>query len=54
MNISQILKKNGRAVIGFSDEEILAIGKKYLSVLEAYPIKSHRSLTRYFIVYKNS
>jgi len=54
MNISQILKKDGRAVIGFSDEEILAIGKKYLSVLEAYPIKSHRSLTRYFIVYKNS
>jgi len=54
MNISQILKKNGRAVIGLSNKEILAIGKKYLSVLKTYQIKSHRSLTRYFIVYKNS
>jgi tRNA (guanine10-N2)-dimethyltransferase len=51
MNISQILKKNGRAVIGFSNEEIFNIGRKYLSVLETYTIKSHRSLTRRFIVY---
>lgn len=54
MNVSQILKKNGRAVIGFSNKEILDVGKKYLSVLATYQIKSHRSLTRYFIVYKNS
>jgi len=54
MNISQILRKNGRAVIGLSNEKIIDIGKKYLSVDETYPIKSHRSLTRYFIVYKNS
>ena len=54
MNISQILKKNGRAVIGLSNKDILNVGKKYLSVLETYQIKSHRSLTRYFIVYKNS
>jgi tRNA (guanine10-N2)-dimethyltransferase len=52
--ISQILKKNGRAVIGLSSKEILTIGKKYLSVIETYPVKSHRSLTRYFVVYKNS
>jgi tRNA (guanine10-N2)-dimethyltransferase len=52
--ISQILKKNGRAVVGLSSKEILTIGKKYLSVVETYPVKSHRSLTRYFVVYKNS
>jgi len=54
MNISQILRKNGRAVIGLPNEEIHTIGKKYLSVLETYSIRSHRSLTRHFIVYKNS
>jgi tRNA (guanine10-N2)-dimethyltransferase len=54
MNISQILKKNRRAVIGLSNEEILSVGKNYLTVLEKYPIISHRSLTRYFIVYENS
>jgi tRNA (guanine10-N2)-dimethyltransferase len=54
INISQILKKNRRAVIGFSNEEILSVGKNYLTVLEKYSIVSHRSLTRYFIVYENS
>lgn len=54
MSISQILKKNGRAVVGFSNENILRIGEKYLTVLTSYQIKSHRSLTRYFIVFKNS
>jgi len=53
-NISQILKKNGRAVIGLSSKEILTIGQKYLSVVETFPIKAHRSLTRYFVVYRNS
>lgn len=53
-NISQILKKNGRAVIGLSSKEILTVGQKYLSVVETYPIKAHRSLTRYFVVYKNA
>jgi len=53
-NISKILKKNGRAVIGLSNEDILSVGEKYLTVLEKYPIRSHRSLTRYFIVYENS
>jgi tRNA (guanine10-N2)-dimethyltransferase len=52
--ISHILKKNGRAVIGLSSEEILSLGTKYLSLIEFYPVKSHRSLTRYFVVYKNS
>ena len=54
MNISQILKKNRRAVIGLSNEEILSVGKNYLTMLEKYPIISHRNLTRYFIVYENS
>jgi tRNA (guanine10-N2)-dimethyltransferase len=50
--ISQILKKNRYAVVGLSNEDIRAIGEQYLSVVETYPVKSHRSLTRYFVVYK--
>ena len=50
--ISQVLKKNRYAVVGVSSEEIRTIGETYLSVVETYPVKSHRSLTRYFVVYK--
>jgi tRNA (guanine10-N2)-dimethyltransferase len=50
--ISQVLKKNSYAVVGLSNEDIRAIGGQYLSVVATYPVKSHRSLTRYFVVYK--
>ena len=50
--ISQILKKNRYAVVGLSNEDIRTIGEQYLSVVATYPVKSHRSLTRYFVVYK--
>jgi len=50
--ISQILTKHGRAVVGLSNQETLSIGERYLSVVETYPVKSHRSLTRCFVVYK--
>jgi tRNA (guanine10-N2)-dimethyltransferase len=52
--ISQILKKNRYAIVGLSSEAICTIGEQYLSVVETYPVISHRSLTRYFVVYKNS
>ena len=51
--ISQVLRKNGRAVVGLSSKEVCSLGEKYLTVVDTYPIKSHRSLTRYFVVYKN-
>lgn len=53
-SISQLLKKDGRAVIGLSSKDILKIGEKYLSLVETYPIVSHRSLTRYFVVLTRS
>lgn len=52
--ISQILKEKRYAVVGLSSEDIRSIGEQYLSVIATYPVKSHRSLTRYFVVYKNS
>ncbi|MFA5102880.1 MAG: THUMP domain-containing protein [Candidatus Thermoplasmatota archaeon] len=50
--IAQVLKKNKYAVVGLSSKDICAIGEQYLSVMETYSVKSHRSLTRYFIVYQ--
>jgi tRNA (guanine10-N2)-dimethyltransferase len=52
--ISQVLKKNRYAVIGLSSEDVRTIGESYLSVVETYPVKSHRSLTRYFVLYKKT
>jgi tRNA (guanine10-N2)-dimethyltransferase len=51
-HISYVLKKNGRAVIGLSSKEMIAVGKNYLSLVDIFPIRAHRSLTRYFVVYK--
>ena len=51
-NISKVLKKNGRAVIGLSDEGLITTGLEYLSFLEKHELRVHRSLTRFFVVFK--
>jgi len=51
-NISVVLKKKGRAVIGLSQKDMISVGEKYLSLLERHEFITHRSLTRYFIVYE--
>jgi len=51
-SISEVLKKNGRAVVGLSNSEMISVGEGYFSLLNVYEIKAHRSLTRYFAVYK--
>jgi tRNA (guanine10-N2)-dimethyltransferase len=51
-SISQILKEKGKAVIGLSNDDVLTLGEQYLSLVESYPMKSHRSLTRHFVVFK--
>lgn len=51
-NISKILKKNSRAVIGVSNIDVLKFSKKYLSLCEIYEFRVHRSLTRYFCVFQ--
>ncbi len=50
--IAEVLKENRRAVVGLSSEEIRTIGENYLSVVDTYAIKAHRSLTRYFVVFQ--
>lgn len=51
-NISKVLKKKGILVAGLPDSETVSIGEKYLKILDIYEIKSHRSLTRYFVKYQ--
>ena len=52
-NISKVLKKGGRAVVGLSNKDMISLGKKYFSLIETYELRVHRSLTRYFVVYQN-
>jgi len=51
--IARLLKKNGRAVIGFSDRNMIPVGENYLTHTATYHFRVHRSLTRYFVVYRN-
>lgn len=51
-SISKILKKDGRAVIGLSNVDMLKIGEKYLSLCETHMFRAHRSLIRYFCVFQ--
>ena len=51
-NISKVLKKDGRAVVGLSNKDMISLGEEYFSVLEVHKCRVHRSLTRYFVVYE--
>ncbi|MBN2600081.1 MAG: methyltransferase domain-containing protein, partial [Candidatus Thermoplasmatota archaeon] len=51
-HIAKLLKKNRYAVIGLSHYEMVAIGQDYLSLVDVFPIRAHRSLTRHFAVYR--
>lgn len=52
-NISLLLKTNGKAVIGLSNKDLICLGEKYFSIVEKHDYRTHRSLTRYFVVYQN-
>jgi len=52
-NIADLLKLNGKAVIGLSNNDFVNLGEKYLTHVETHKFKAHRSLNRYFVVYKN-
>ncbi|PNX50186.1 MAG: hypothetical protein BV456_07540 [Thermoplasmata archaeon M8B2D] len=51
-SIARILKTGGRAVIGISRNDLIKIGKLYFSHVETHEFRTHRSLTRYFVVFK--
>ena len=51
-SMSKLLKKDGKAVIGLSNKDLIHLGQKYFNLEEKYDFKIHRSLTRYFVVYR--
>lgn len=51
-SISKILKTGGRAIIGISRYDLINVGKEYLFYIETHEFRAHRSLTRYFVVFK--
>ncbi len=50
--IAQVLRKNGRAVIGLSDYEKISLAEPYLKLLEIHEFRVHKSLTRFFCVFQ--
>ncbi len=50
--IFKVLKNNKKAVIGMSDEKYIKLAERYLKLLKIHKIRAHRSLTRYFAVFK--
>jgi tRNA (guanine10-N2)-dimethyltransferase len=51
-NINTVLKKNKLAVIGLPSRDAVEIAKPYLETLHIYPVWVHKSLTRYFTVFR--
>ncbi|MEM0466583.1 MAG: TRM11 family methyltransferase [Candidatus Thermoplasmatota archaeon] len=50
--IAEILKKNGRAVIGLSDTKTIPQAQHDLELIEIHEFRVHKSLTRYFCVFQ--
>jgi tRNA (guanine10-N2)-dimethyltransferase len=50
--IASVLKKDGKAVIGLSEKSMISLGERHLSLFGVHEFRVHRSLTRYFVVYK--
>ncbi len=50
--ISKVLKKGSYAVIGIPNEKYSTYAIPFLQLVAIYPIRVHRSLTRYFIIYQ--
>lgn len=51
-NIYDVVKKEGRVVVGLSDKNMISIGEKYFKSIRCHEFKEHRSLTRYFTVFQ--
>ena len=51
-SISDVLKDGGRAVVGLPDSSLVLSGMKYLSLVDVFEFRVHRSLTRFFAVFE--
>ena len=53
-SISSILKKKSRAVVGLPNSDLISVGENYLTLVDIFEFRVHRSLTRFFAVFENS
>ncbi|KYK25314.1 hypothetical protein AYK24_05080 [Thermoplasmatales archaeon SG8-52-4] len=51
-NMSKLLNKKKKAIIGLSNKDFISIGEKYLSLKDIHKFRVHKSLIRYFVVYE--
>ncbi len=52
--IAHILGEKRRAVVGVSSEAMVSVGEQHLTLVDVFPVRAHRSLTRYFVVYSKN
>lgn len=52
--ISSVLKKDGYAVVGVFDKNLVCVDTLNLSIVNIYEFKVHRSMIRYFFVFKKN
>jgi len=50
--IRVVLKKDRQAVVGLPNREAIKIAESYLQMQQVYPYRVHKSLTRYFTVFR--
>jgi tRNA (guanine10-N2)-dimethyltransferase len=51
--MADVLKPGGFAAVVLPSQEMVELGEEYLQLVESYPIRIHRSLTRHFCAYRN-
>ena len=51
-NMSKLLYKGSKAIIGLSNKDFISLGEKYFSLINIHKFRIHKSLNRYFVVYE--
>ena len=52
-SMSHFIKKEGKIVVGLSEEEYISLGQNHFTLIDNFEFKVHKSLNRYFVVYQN-
>jgi len=50
--IHEWIEYNKYAIVGIANKEMIKIGKKYFELIEIHPYRVHKSLTRFFCIFK--
>jgi len=50
--VNNLLKDGGKAVVGLSDKKFIELSEEFLSIIDIFKIRAHKSLVRYFVVFE--